>query len=73
MVEGGSQVITSFLNAQVVDQIVISIAPLFVGGIRIMDTAAYREPGHFPRLIHVSYEKFGEDLILRGDPEWEGR
>jgi 3,4-dihydroxy 2-butanone 4-phosphate synthase/GTP cyclohydrolase II len=37
MVEGGARVITSFVQAQLVDQLVITVAPRFVGGLPVMD------------------------------------
>jgi GTP cyclohydrolase II len=70
MVEGGAEVIKSFLLAKAVNQIVVSITPLLVGGIRIIDTFADVEPTRFPRLINICYEKIGNDMMLRADPEW---
>lgn len=37
MVEGGAQVITSFLVSRLVDQMVLTIAPWLVGGLRVVD------------------------------------
>jgi 3,4-dihydroxy 2-butanone 4-phosphate synthase/GTP cyclohydrolase II len=34
MVEGGAQIITSFLSDHLADQVVVTIAPLLVGGLR---------------------------------------
>jgi len=69
MVEGGAQIISSFLASRLVDQIVLTIAPLMVGGLRVMEG---RPPlKGFPRLRHLSYQRLGEDLVLRGDPDWE--
>ena len=38
MVEGGAQIITSFLASRLVDQIILTIAPLLVGGLRVVDS-----------------------------------
>ncbi len=38
MVEGGAQIITSFLAERLVDQVVVTIAPLLVGGLRAVRT-----------------------------------
>ena len=70
MVEGGAQVITSFLLARMVNQMVISIAPSLVGGTRVIEALGGRETAPFPRLVKIDYERMGEDLILRADPEW---
>jgi GTP cyclohydrolase II len=70
MVEGGAQVISSFLGYQAVDQIVVTIAPVLVGGLRVLDFHRQPPPKKFPRLVNVEYEKIGEDLIVRGEPDW---
>ena len=70
MVEGGARIITSFLVDRLVDQVVVTIAPLLVGGLRALDRFAETHPGHFPRLLNTFYEKVGDDLVLRGDPDW---
>lgn len=84
MVEGGAQIITSFLADHLVDQVVVTIAPLLVGGLRAVQTLpAVPQAGQainpfakphtsspFPRLANTSYEKVGIDLVVRGDPDW---
>lgn len=71
MVEGGAQIITSFLAARLVDQVVLTIAPVLVGGLRVMDYLGHAQINCFPRLRRVSYQRLGEDLVLRGEPHWE--
>jgi 3,4-dihydroxy 2-butanone 4-phosphate synthase/GTP cyclohydrolase II len=71
MVEGGAQIITSFLVAHAVNQIVITISPVLVGGTTVIDALARFNPNQLPRLIHLSYEKMGDDLVVRADPQWE--
>jgi GTP cyclohydrolase II len=68
MVEGGAQIITSFLAARLVDQIILTIAPLLVGGLRVVDSL---RRGPFPRLSNLTYQRLGEDLVLMGEPQWE--
>jgi GTP cyclohydrolase II len=70
MVEGGAEVIKSFLLAEAVNQMVVSISPLLVGGIRAIDAIANVEPTRFPRLNNVCYEKVGNDMVLRADSDW---
>jgi GTP cyclohydrolase II len=71
MVEGGAQIITSFLATRLVDQVVLTIAPMLVGGLRVMDYLGQAQMHCFPRLRQVSYQRLGEDLVLRGEPHWE--
>jgi GTP cyclohydrolase II len=71
MVEGGAQIITSFLAARLIDQMVITIAPLLVGGLRVVDQSGLPYAANFPRLRNIRYQKVGEDLVLRGDPDWQ--
>jgi riboflavin-specific deaminase-like protein len=70
MVEGGAQIISSFLWYKAVDQIIVTIAPVLVGGLRVLDFHRQPPPKEFPHLVNVEYEKIGEDLIVRGEPDW---
>ena len=70
MVEGGAQIITSFLAERLVDQVVVTIAPLLVGGLRAVNDIVESYPGRLPRLVNTLYEKVGDDLVIRGDPDW---
>jgi 3,4-dihydroxy 2-butanone 4-phosphate synthase/GTP cyclohydrolase II len=63
MVEGGAEVITSFLAAQLVDRLIVTIAPLLIGGLR---GVAGLQP-HLPRLHNVHHHTLGQDIILIGD------
>lgn len=74
MVEGGSEVITSFLRQQLVNHVILTMDPMFVGGrsavqgLRPEETEDDR--GSFPRLQYIRYRWLGEDLVLEGDPVW---
>lgn len=70
MVEGGAQVITSFLNYRLVDQLIVTIAPVLVGGVRVLDVQNLPRPGGLPRLSNVTYQRLGVDLVVRGEPDW---
>ena len=72
MVEGGAQTITSFLASRLVDQVVLTIAPLLVGGLRVVNHFGRSSRQRFPRLKHLSYQQLGDDLVLRGEPDWDG-
>jgi GTP cyclohydrolase II len=71
MVEGGAQIITSFLISRLVDQVVLTIAPLLVGGLRVVGHLGHSPRRRLPRLINLSYQQLGDDLVLRGEPAWE--
>ena len=72
MVEGGAQIITSFLVSRLVDQVVLTIAPLLVGGLRVVDHLGHSSLRRFPRLKNLSFQQLGDDLVLRGEPDWDG-
>ena len=70
MVEGGGQVITSFIEARLVDQMIITIAPRLVGGLPVLDRPAVSN-GSLLHLNPVSYQPCGPDLILWAQPQWQ--
>jgi len=82
MVEGGAAVITSFLRQQMVDFVVLTIAPVFVGGLHATEDIAGQNAmrseaspfsSHsFPRLQGLGTAQLGDDLIVWGKPEWPG-
>lgn len=63
MVEGGAQVISAFLQAEVADEIIITLAPVFVGGLPVLETLL---PAPFPRLDVRTIEPCGQDWLVRG-------
>lgn len=62
MVEGGAQVITSFLQRNLVDVACVTLAPLFLGGLPLL-TSPLPQP---LRLEEVHVERCGGDLVLFG-------
>jgi 3,4-dihydroxy 2-butanone 4-phosphate synthase/GTP cyclohydrolase II len=62
MVEGGARVIRAFLSQGLADTLVLTIAPLFVGGLHAIEGLL----PDFPRLEEAGYERLGEDLIVWG-------
>jgi riboflavin-specific deaminase-like protein len=69
MVEGGSRVITSFIESRLVDQMIITIAPNLVGGLPVLDRAVVGD-GSRLRLNAMSFEACGPDIILWAQPQW---
>jgi len=76
MVEGGSQVITAFLKARLVNAVVITIAPLLVGGLHAVESAlvgkgpSQQSPTAFPRIDHLGVHRIEDDLLVWGIPHW---
>ena len=69
MVEGGSRVITSFIENRLVDKLIITIAPHLVGGLPVLDSQA--ADGSLLQLNSISYQSCGPDLILWAQPYWQ--
>jgi 3,4-dihydroxy 2-butanone 4-phosphate synthase/GTP cyclohydrolase II len=70
MVEGGATIITNFLAAQLADRIVLTIAPVLVGGLNAVGSLVQPAGTGFPRLHNPRYEQMGDDLVLSGDVMW---
>jgi GTP cyclohydrolase II len=68
MVEGGGQVISSFLQSRLVDQIVMTLAPRFLSGYHALEGA---NPVLLPHLESWESRRYGDDLVLFGQPSWE--
>ncbi len=70
MVEGGARVITELLAARFVDHVVITIAPMLVGGLHAVAGINSTSGAPFPYLQNLGYTRAGEDLIVWGRPDW---
>ncbi|MGQ9902772.1 MAG: RibD family protein [Anaerolineae bacterium] len=70
MVEGGARIITSFIKLRMVDEIVLTIAPLFVGGVRAVNELFSSYPAGLPRLRDMTWQQLGPDLIVQGALDW---
>jgi 5-amino-6-(5-phosphoribosylamino)uracil reductase/diaminohydroxyphosphoribosylaminopyrimidine deaminase/5-amino-6-(5-phosphoribosylamino)uracil reductase len=69
LVEGGAQVLTSFVRARLADRAEIEIAPLWLGS---EATPAFAELGvaellQAQRLVGTEVERLGSSLLLRGE------
>ena len=68
MVEGGARVITSFLAQGLVDLAVVTIAPLWLGGLSAIEATSewLKIQADFPRLRDVHSHQLGEDTVIMG-------
>jgi GTP cyclohydrolase II len=66
MVEGGALVLSSFLAAGLVDQVVVTISPRFIGGLRALAAQGSGPLEPLPRIRRVRYVSLGGDLIVWG-------
>ena len=51
-------------------QVIVTVAPVLVGGLRVLDSSLQLPFGNFPRLTRVSFHQVGKDLVLWGAPDW---
>jgi GTP cyclohydrolase II len=70
MVEGGSGIIRSFLNQRLIDQLVITVSPRLIGGLRVLDGSLQASEA-YPQIGNVHYQRLGDDLVLWGRPIWD--
>jgi GTP cyclohydrolase II len=66
MVEGGARLITSFLNCRLADLVVITVAPVLVGGLGVISERLLP----IPKILEPGYEQFGDDMVIWGIPAW---
>lgn len=65
MVEGGARVLQAFLKQQLVDQVIITLAPLFLGGVPVIEPL--RGVLQAPlRLAEAGSQQLGEDTVVWG-------
>jgi len=70
MVEGGASVISAFIAQGLADQVVLTIAPLFVAGLNALEGLQKAHPLPSPlRLQQVGSERLGDDWIVWGHLE----
>ncbi|MDQ7784753.1 MAG: RibD family protein [Desulfomonilaceae bacterium] len=66
MVEGGSRIITNFLYERLANYIVLTVAPVFVGGLHAVSDLGQSDPTCFLRLQDPSHTWIGGDLVVWG-------
>ncbi len=63
LVEGGARVLTSFMRTRLVDQLLVTVAPVILGGLSAVDRLPYAL-----ELTNVRSFDAGCDLIICGEP-----
>ena len=70
MLEGGASVIASFLAARLIQKAIITIAPNFIGGLKVLEKPLLNNEGiFFPRIKSPKVQLLGEDLVVWGNIE----
>ena len=72
MVEGGAQVITSFVNSRLVDQFIITITPKLVGGLQVLNSKGLEAAPYFD-FKQIHYQHLDNDIIMWARPGWEAK
>ncbi|RCK71870.1 MAG: Diaminohydroxyphosphoribosylaminopyrimidine deaminase [Anaerolineae bacterium] len=67
MVEGGARVIQSLLEAAAADQVVVTLATRFVGGLSVLEQPlSHFEKLGFPSLEEPGCQRLGDDIVVWG-------
>lgn len=70
MVEGGAAIISSFLQERLANRLIVTVAPLLVGGLRAVNGRAAASGSPLPQLRDAQYQQLGADLILSANLVW---
>jgi len=72
MVEGGRSILTSFLREKLVDKVIVTVAPRFVGGVTALEAVgSTSDNDRMPHLDDLHYYTLGNDLLVEGTPRWD--
>ncbi|WP_108126310.1 RibD family protein [Saccharospirillum mangrovi] len=66
MVEGGASVITAFLRAALADAVILTVAPVFVGGYKAVGELSAANSLPFPHIDDLHSQQLGNELIVWG-------
>lgn len=66
MVEGGPSILTSFLTARLADYAVVTVAPIFVGGVHAINRPLHPSSDELPRIDNPQVVRVGPDVTLWG-------
>jgi len=71
MVEGGAKVISAFLRARLVDAVVLTVAPILLGGYKAINNLGTTTLEELPCIDPLHTQRLGNDLIVWGDIRYE--
>lgn len=66
MIEGGATVIQAFLDAQLVDYCIVTIAPKFLGGVKALEHPCRARDEAPISIVDCRYQAVGSDLVAYG-------
>lgn len=72
MVEGGAAVITAFLRARLADAIVLTVAPVLIGGYNAIGRLDGPDSAPFPHIAPLYSQQLGNELIVWGMLHYRG-
>ena len=70
MVEGGSQVLTQFIEQRLADEVNVFLCPQIIGGTGAVSPIGPKNPDQIAnalKLANVTTRRFGNDLLIHGD------
>ena len=71
MVEGGATVISSFLKAKLADAIVLTVAPMLIGGYKAVDGLLAEDGNYLPRITSLNSYQQNDEIVIWGRLEYE--
>ena len=72
MVEGGATVITAFIQARMVDAIILTVAPKLVGGYKAINNLQGADSKKQFNIEPINFAQAGEDLVVWGELQYGG-
>ncbi|MFG1496138.1 RibD family protein [Saccharospirillum sp. HFRX-1] len=72
MVEGGASVITAFLRTALADAVILTVAPVFVGGYNAVGQLGGTDSLPFPHIDDLRSQQLGDELIVWGRLRYPG-
>ena len=73
MVEGGATVISSFLRAKLADAIVLTVAPILLGGYKAVNGLLAEDDNYLPRIISLNSYQQNDEIVIWGGLEYEDK
>ncbi len=67
MVEGGAAVLSALVSDRLVDLLVLTIAPVIIGGLRPFQA---KDSHPLTLMPHPCWAQAGNDMVVWGSPEW---